>query len=88
MGAKVGRFFFTHFDDYIIYENQDQNLGSIFFYDTDFVLDYGWCFPVPGSVMNIRVLAAIIICNIIATVFAICSCAYREDWEFCLPVPV
>mmetsp|Transcript_18549 Transcript_18549/g.30912 ORF Transcript_18549/g.30912 Transcript_18549/m.30912 type:complete len:447 (+) Transcript_18549:220-1560(+) len=91
MGATIGRYIFTNFDDYIIYENQDDYTGSIFLYDTDFVLDYGWCFPVPGSVMNLRVLAAMIICNIIATVIALCSCAYREqddDWHFCLPVPV
>lgn len=88
MGAALGRLLFTHFDDYVIYENQDQNQGSIFLYDTDFVLDYGWCLPVPGSVMNIRVLLAIVTCNIIATVVAICSCSFRNNWDFCLPVPV
>jgi hypothetical protein len=88
MGAQLGRYVFADFDDYVIYEHQDDSAGSIFQYDTDFLLDYGWCFPLPGSVMNIRVLVAIVLCNIIATIIAMCSCAFRDDWGMCLPVPV
>lgn len=38
MGITIGRHLFSEFEDLLVYENAETSTGSIFFYDSDFLL--------------------------------------------------